>query len=492
MGRKITVTQQVSTGGGSAGNMDPYDQPCFSAYNGSYNYSTGWFTWDHNLNVHNWIIGDNNCYSQYRSDNSSQNTEFINDQGSNNWMNSWSQPHSSTDRVNCTSYTGYLGHSMFLGGSTRGGSTPWFTQTNGSEYRSYGFRDVCTLPGETDQDYGVFMQWGGTLRLCSRSTSEYWMGVNYNKLPYFNIPNRNMTPMYGGSSYNRKKNYFCVMETNDSYTFQPVVWKNVPNFRTIAHEGQYHWENSESYSAISMSNSTLQTWFNTGANQPSQNTYSTQNGKPTNQTTEDRQRGIVTMCDNERIVMHQMIPSYGAWCTRWNSPSVDGNGNNQGSIYNFNGTTSYGIDQGTRYGARWTQTSDGRYVAMYCPYYYYGAGLQISITRVSDGKTLMTNYTDSSAGYCPVPFGKSNFLMVSSRNTDGGEGMRFTQFNCDYQFAVQNDSSDVNMLGAIDASGYQFDSTYHSTSYPGIIPAIYNTSLFNTELSTDYSPTVQA
>ena len=130
---------------------------------------------------------------------------------------------------------------------------------------------------------------------------------------------------------------------------------------------------------------------------------------------------------------------------------------------------------------------------MYCPYYYYGAGLQITIVRVSDGKTLHTNYTDSSAGYCPVPFGKSNFLMVSSRNTDGGQGVRFNEFCCDYQFAVQNDSSDVSMLSAIDASSYQFDSCYYTTSYPGIIPSLYNTSLFNTELSlTDYEPTVQA
>ena len=116
---------------------------------------------------------------------------------------------------------------------------------------------------------------------------------------------------------------------------------------------------------------------------------------------------------------------------------------------------------------------------MYCPYYYYGSGMQIAIVRVSDGKILTTNYTDSSSGYCPVPFGKSNFLMVSSRNTDGGQGVRFTQFNCDYQFMTQNDGSDVSMLGGIDASSYQFDAMAYSTSYPACIPAIYNTSLFN-------------
>ena len=133
MGRRITI--QESGGGGGTGNAhkeDPFDQPCFSAYNGGYNYSTGWFTWDHNLNVHNWIIGDNNGYSQYRSDNSSQNTEFINEQGSNNWFNSWSEPSSSTDRVNLICYSGYLGYQNFLNGSCRGSATPWFLHTPSS------------------------------------------------------------------------------------------------------------------------------------------------------------------------------------------------------------------------------------------------------------------------------------------------------------------------------------------------------------------------
>ena len=178
-----------------------------------------------------------------------------------------------------------------------------------------------------------------------------------------------------------------------------------------------------------------------------------------------------------------MIPGYGSWPGRGTSPSVDGNGNCQGSIRSTSWTTSYGYEQGTRYGARFTQTSDGRYVAMYCPAYYYGAGIMITITRVSDGKSLHTTWTTSSESVIPCPFGKSNFLMVSSRNTDGGQGVRFTQFNCDYRFGNTADNNDPSMVDSIDASGYQFDSCAYSTSYPGIIPSIYNTALFNSETS---------
>lgn len=491
MGRRITI--QESGGGGGTGNAhkeDPFDQPCFSAYNGSYNYSTGWFTWDHNLNVHNWIIGDNNGYSQYRSDNSSQNTEFINEQGSDNWFNTWNEPSSSTDRVNLICYAGYLGHQNFLNGSCRGSATPWFVHTNGSSYRSYGFRDVCTLPGETNQDYAVFVQWGGTLRMCQRSSSEYWMGYNYGKLPYVDVPDGWSNQMYGGGSYNRKTKKMVFMETNDSYTYQPWLWENVPNLRAVANNGgNFEYDHAERYSGYSTSS--LQAYFNQTSNRKTggyanSGYYDYASGKPTNQTTEDQRRCITVLCDNDRIVMFQMIPSYGAWACRWNSPTVDGNGNS-GNLYTWNGTTSYGIDQGERYGARWTMTSDGRYIAMYCPYYYYGSGIFIAVTRVSDGKTLRSSWSTSSESVIPVPFGKSNFLMVSSRNTDGGQGIRFTQFNCDYRFGVGNDVSDPDMIGAIDASSYQFDSTYYTTSYPGIIPAIYNTSLFNTELDTDYT-----
>ena len=487
MGRRVTVVQQSSGGGGSSTvQKDPFEQPCFSSYTGSYNYSTGFFTWDHNLNVHNWIIGDNNAYSQYRSDNSSQNTEFINSQGSDNWFNSWNEPSGSTDRINLITYSGYLGHQMFLNGSCNGSATPWFTHTTGSGYRAYAFRDVGTVPGETHQDYAVFVQFGGTFRTCSRSASEYWMGYNYNKLPTVNIPDGYGSQLHSGVSYNRKRNKIAFMETNDSYTFQPFVWSNCPNLRSYAHSQNWYQGQADQAAARNIDNSALSSYFNNTSNRsPSSGTgsYGTSTGKPTNQTTEDQRRGHLVLCDNDRIVFHQMIPSYGAWTARWNSPSVDGNGNCQGAIRNTSWTTSYGFEQGVRYGSRFTQTSDGRYIAMYCPSYYYGAGIMITITRVSDGKSLHTTWNTSSESVVPCPFGKSNFLMVSSRNTDGGQGVRFTQFNCDFRFGNTADNSDPGMVDSIDASSYQFDSCYYTTSYPGIIPAIYNTSLFNTETS---------
>lgn len=501
MGRRITE-KAVTSGGSSQDFNDPFEQPCFTSYTGQYNHTSGYFTWDHNLERHNWIHGDHNQHGMYRSDNTSYATEFIQDQGSSQWFNTQSQPDSSSDRPNLCSYTGYLGHQCFVNTSRTGGATSWFVRSPGSDRRAYAFRDVGTLPGETHQDYAIYCDFGGNFRIGQRNPTEYFMGINYGHMPSINIPDGWSNQMYGGVSYNRKKNYLLFMETNDSYTYQPWLWKNVPNLRTIANSGSnYHYDQTDRYSNYNMSGEcSLYNYFNDTSNRQTgghENSgyYSYHTGKPTNQSTEDQRRCVPVICDNERVVMFQMIPNYGAWVCRWNSPSVDGNGSSQGSQKNFGGTTCYGIEQGHRFGARFTQTSDGRYIAMYSPYYYYGAGVHMTIVRVSDGKTLHSQWQTSGDTAIPVPYGKSNFLMATSRNTDGGSGVRFGIFFCDWRFANRNNNDDPDMFGTVDMSEYTYDSSYHSTAYPAIIPAIYNTAVFNqgnlkTDASAgDYSPT---
>ena len=487
MGRRITEKAVTSSGGGGIDFNDPFEQPCFTSYTGNYNHSTGFMTWDHNLNRHNWVHGDHSNHGMYRSDNTSYSTEFIQDQGSSQWFNTQSQPGSSTDRPNLCSYTGYLGHQIFINTSRTGGATAWFTRTPGSDRRAYAFRDVGTLPGETHQDYAIYCQFGGTFRIGQRNATEYFAGVNYGHMPSFDIPDGWSNQMYGGVSYNRKKNYLLFMETNDSYTYQPFLWKNCPDLRAISNRGtDIHYDKADTYSNY---NNTSQSslygdYFQNTSNRQSgsyvnSGYYDYASGKPTNQSTEDRQRCIPVICDNERVVMFQMITNYGAWTHRWNSPTVDGNGNAAGSQKNFSGTTCYGIDQGHRYGARFTQTSDGRYIAMYSPYYYYGAGVHMTIVRVSDGKTLHSQWQTSGDTCIPVPYGKSNFLMASSRNTDGGSGVRFSCFFTDWRFNTYNNNGDPDAFGIMDMSEYTYDSDYYTTSYPAIIPAIYNTAVFN-------------
>ena len=272
MGRRITEKAVVASGGGGIDHNDPFEQPCFTSYTGQYNHSSGYFTWDHNLNRHNWIHGDHNQHGMYRSDNNSYSTEFIQDQGSSQWFNTQSQPDSSTDRPNLCTYSGYLGHQTFQNTSRTGGATAWFIRSPGGDRRAYAFRDVGTLPGETHQDYAIFCQWGGTFRIGQRSPTEYFMGVNYGYMPSFDIPDGWSNQMYGGVSYNRKKNFLLFMETNDGYTYQPWLWKNCPNLRAIANSGSnYHYDKAERFDNYNMSSecSLYQNYFNQTSNRQS-------------------------------------------------------------------------------------------------------------------------------------------------------------------------------------------------------------------------------
>ena len=492
MGRRVSVVEQTTSGGGTSTlSKDPFEQPCFSHFGGYYSQAKGWFTLDHNLNMSNVFIGGNGGYNSWTCDNNAYSTEFSNTFASSSWTNTQGSASSNSGYPSLNCFVGYLGHMGFVGSSNDGGNpTPWIVGSdNGYIKRAYAFRDVGTLPGETHQDYAIFCEFGGTFRVGRRNANTYYMGQGYGRLPYASIPDGYSSQMHGSCSYNRKRNKLVFMETNDNYIYQPFLWSNVPNLRSYAHTDDWYQGMTESSSAISDSSRPLDQYFaNTSNRSPASGTgsygqASTSTGKPTNQTTEDRRRAQVVLCDNDRIVMFQQIPSYGSWVSRWNSPTVDGNGNPSG-IKSMSYTTSYGFEQGIYYGSRFTQTSDGRYIAAFCSAAYYGAGLMCTIIRVSDGKCLHTQWNTQGDSIMPIPIGKSNFLMCSSANADSGHGVKFIQFNCDYRFGNSSDNDDPGMTNNYDdPTRYCFDHAYYTTSYVAYIPAMYNTSLFNTETS---------
>ena len=173
MGRRVSVVQEKT--GVTATPKNPFEQPCFSSFGGYYSGSKGWFTLDHNLDVSNVMLGGNSGYGQWTCDNNSHSTEFSNNFASSGWIQTTGQPGSDSSYTNLCTNVGYLGNMNHQSGSNTGGNnTPWIVGGNdGAERRSYGFRDVCTLPGETHQDYAVFMAYGncGHFRVGNRSAS---------------------------------------------------------------------------------------------------------------------------------------------------------------------------------------------------------------------------------------------------------------------------------------------------------------------------------
>tara|TARA_B100001250_G_scaffold253171_1_gene217695 strand:+ start:801 stop:2279 length:1479 start_codon:yes stop_codon:yes gene_type:complete len=477
MGRSLTQTASTGSGGGLSHHPeDPYTQPCFSVWSMEYgDGGGGFFMYDHNFNSISKFRGDGNqAYSNYRTYSSSASEFMQNYHGWQGWQTT-SHMNSNSERSSGTQTVGYLGHTHFTPPGKNSSSGGWVRQANnGYEYAGRAFRDVNVIVNETHQDYAFFTKHeGGSQRNClmPRSANLYWNAEQYSMHSRFTTNCQWSQGMYGSACYNPKTKKVCFMETNTSYTFRPVVYSNVPDMRAYAHNSCYQ-DEADSYSDKSWNDNVLTTFYNSSSNRT---LYAQSQSKPSNQTSEDNYRCITVLCDNDKVVMFQMIPSYGAWTHRW-----DSSGNSEGRIWYSSWTTSYGHEQGSRYGARWQVSSDGRYIFAYCAAYYYGSGLYFTAIRVSDGKCIHGVHTDSSYGYPIVPVGKSNFCMFPTYNTDGAPGVYYCLMDMDRWFHDYTDNTTLSPWNW--QSSWMIDGAYHSTSYPGIVPCRYDTSLFNNAL----------
>ena len=72
--------------------------------------------------------------------------------------------------------------------------------------------------------------------------------------------------------------------------------------------------------------------------------------------------------------------------------------------------------------------------------------------------------------------------MNSSYNTDGGYGMYHTIANMDQQFAERSDGDRISSHFFTSEEHSSIETAYHSTSYPTLIPAIYDTHAFTTQV----------
>ena len=100
------------------------------------------------------------------------------------------------------------------------------------------------------------------------------------------------------------------------------------------------------------------------------------------------------------------------------------------------------------------------------------------VVRVSDGKVIHWNYTDTTHGWMPFPVGKSNIgFGVSWDSNPSHNGCWWNTHNLDKIFAEQEDGSQFSFENGM--SQYTLDVCGNSTNYPVIVPAMYDTSLFS-------------
>ena len=496
MTRTLTTTAVAST----KKTINPMDQPCFSTWVHHYNtHGTGYTCYDHNFNIIDMNMGDGDYhYNKYRTY-SSYSPEMLN-----TWHNydylateGGRYPSSSSNYGSNTTWVGYLGHIVHQSPGPYSSKGGWMTGWPGVNYNAYSFRDVGTLPNEQTQDYAIFGNHnGGTgtwFSVGPRSKLWYYDTVIQRNQGRFNIPApSNFQGMYGAISYNPKIKKMAVMHSKGNWEHKPCVWNSVPDLRAYGNTGgAYYKTSTESYNNQSDSDTspshTLGQYFqDTNNRNDSYSEWNTSKGS-WGDWAESYWRGHIVLCDNGVIVQHSMdARSTGGYIVRrWAGPTniESGNGGTLNAYdheviqhYHWGGHNCYGYEQGHRYGVRWGQSTDGRYVWMYNQAYYYGSGYCWSCVRVADGKTITYQEGSGTHGYHFCPIGKSSMLMGNSENADN-PGYYFRTMNLDTIFELYHDKDQVNIKGS--DTNYVLNVCGNSTNYPQLVPAIYDTAVFS-------------
>lgn len=137
-------------------------------------------------------------------------------------------------------------------------------------------------------------------------------------------------------------------------------------------------------------------------------------------------------------------------------------------------TTSYGYEQGERYGMRHMITWDNNWVAAYNSYYYYGSGMNVYFIDTRDPRNYFIGQAASSEQGCQlVPYQEDKFLFNNSNhNVDNNYGLRLHVIDPEGALQGRNTSGTIANGGTLglqeNTQRGRFDTDYTSTSFPGL------------------------
>ena len=147
--------------------------------------------------------------------------------------------------------------------------------------------------------------------------------------------------------------------------------------------------------------------------------------------TQEAHRFLVTVGDNDYIRMSQFRES-NHFRTYLITPdlTIDPGTHDSNGEYSHSITTSYGMEQGWRHiGSNYNSTWDNKWHIHYSHYYYYGCGIAAFVTSTEDPRLVYKfNYSGTSDGNSPFPWGKRGFIMNRSTNSDSQD---LSYFNLD-------------------------------------------------------------
>jgi hypothetical protein len=187
---------------------------------------------------------------------------------------------------------------------------------------------------------------------------------------------------------------------------------------------------------------------------------------------ESRYRMSVIADDFGHIALTRFTPSTGLVHAVMNKAGAGWN--NPITYQTLAATTSYGYEQGNRFGLRSNITWDNNWIAVYAPYYFYGAGINcFFIDRTNSTNYYTLSNTSTANGIQIVPAKTSGFMVGISDNADSTVGMRFDFY--DFKGIKANGrlhtGSTIANGGALTGttSLYVIDTSYNSTNYPCLI-----------------------
>lgn len=191
--------------------------------------------------------------------------------------------------------------------------------------------------------------------------------------------------------------------------------------------------------------------------------------------TESRHRMRVIVGDNNIIGMARMVPSnvthYATYTLSSSTLST--------SFNTIGLTTSYGVDNGDRYGMRHQVTWDNNWVAAYSAYYYYGAGINVFFIDSRDPRNYFIGQNgDTNNGCQLVPYAQNKFMFNRSvENADGNIGMRLFIIDPEGAKNGRVTSGTISNGGTLGLTSNiqvgMFDTKYTSTDYPVLMPVAH-------------------
>jgi hypothetical protein len=316
------------------------------------------------------------------------------------------------------------------------------------------------------QNFSLFSS-NSTLRIMERGIYEgYYENINLNQSIYSTWTGQGVT--YGSVGYNDRTRTLVVIQTIDANNnYRMHIWKNEGTDRSLNSDNYY----PGTLAAFLREAKTGLLDAGQGAGVVSYAFRDFQWQANNSQSyDESRYRMRVVVGDNGIIGMARMVPSNVSQYATYNPATSQ-----LTTSFNTIGlTTSYGIEQGQRYGMRHNITWDNNWVAAYNAYYYYGAGMNVYFIDTRDPRNYFTGQQGNTQGGCQlVPYQEDKFLFNNStHNVDNAYGLRLFIIEPEAALQGRTTSGTIANGGSLvmeaNPQWGKFDTDYTSTNYPGL------------------------